>query len=182
MIEAIEFERFRGFLQLQAQLSPHAYIVRPNSAGKSTVLEAIGLAVDCLRTACRKAPAVRVNHKGRNRRGFLLPTHVDNVEDPVRHKFSREETLLSIQWDSGGRVNIVWPQETESGDRGFFYIDETDGTQPVSVQATRKLFSSVTVVPVVAPLDRFDNLKNPAYVEANVVLGLPVGTSATTLG
>ena len=47
MITAIEFQRFRGYERLKADLSPHAYIVGPNSAGKSTILEAVGLAERC---------------------------------------------------------------------------------------------------------------------------------------
>jgi len=68
---------------MRAELLPHAYIVGPNSAGKSTVLEAIGLAEQCLRIARRKVPSMVVAHGGRRWRGFPLPSSVYDEEDPL---------------------------------------------------------------------------------------------------
>jgi hypothetical protein len=166
MLADIEFVRFRGFERLKARLTPHAYIVGPNSAGKSTVLEAIGLAELCLRSARRKNPVATVVHNGRRLKGFLLPASVEHDDDPFRYDFGRQETRVSLRWDNGSCINMIWPEENDGGERAFFYLEEEDGTQPISASAARKLFSPVTVVPVVAPLDRMEELKDPAYVEA----------------
>jgi hypothetical protein len=170
MITTAEFVRFRGFDSMRADLSPHAYIVGPNSAGKSTVLEAINLAEQCLRTARRKAPPSVVVHKGDRWRAYPFPPSIEGEEDPVRHNFGREETRVSIHWATGARIHMIWPEvkEGEEEDRGYFYLEERDGLQPRNLAVTRALFSPVNIVPVVTPLDRIEELKNPAYVEAHI--------------
>lgn len=167
MLAHIEFVRFRGFERLKARLTPHAYIVGPNSAGKSTVLEAIGLAELCLRSARRKNPVAMVEYNGRRLKGFLLPASADSEEDPLRYDFGRQETRVCLEWDNGSSIHLVWPEEDDGGERGFFYLKEGDGTQPMSASATRKLFSPITIVPVVTPLDKVEALKDPAYVDTH---------------
>ncbi len=54
MIAEVELRRFRGFHHVLADLLPHAFVSGPNSAGKSTILEAIALAENCLRVARRQ--------------------------------------------------------------------------------------------------------------------------------
>lgn len=152
---------------MRADLAPHAYIVGPNSAGKSTVLEAIGLAEQCLRVARRKSPTAEVFHDGRRRRGFLLSSDLDSEEDPVRHDFGREETRVTVQWATGSRIQIVWPEESDDRRHAFFYLEEEGGSQPSNLSGTRQLFSPITIVPVVTPLDRIEELKNPVYVESH---------------
>jgi hypothetical protein len=165
MITLAEFVRFRGFDRMRADLAPHAYIVGPNSAGKSTVLEAIGLAEQCLRTARRKAPTLVVARNERRWRAFPLPLSIDGEEDPVRHNFGQEETRVSIHWATGARIHMVWPEVKEEEERGYFYLEEEGGSQPRNQGATRALFSPVTIVPIITPLDRTEELKDPAYLE-----------------
>ncbi|SOE59090.1 AAA domain-containing protein, putative AbiEii toxin, Type IV TA system [Burkholderia sp. YR290] len=166
MIKYVDFIRFRGFERLRAELLPHAYIVGPNSAGKSTVLEAIGLAERCLRVARRKAPTLRLRDKGSHWRGYPLPRNADEEEDPVRHDFGSEETRVTVHWISGARVHMVWPEEGEDAEQsGFFYLEDHHGSQPVTPQAVKSAFTQVTIIPVITPLDRVEELKNSAYVE-----------------
>jgi hypothetical protein len=166
MITSVEFVRFRGFERLRAGLLPHAYIVGPNSAGKSTVLEALGLAEQCLRVARRKAAPVMVLDNGRKLRGFPLTSSGENQDDPVRHEFGEAEARVSVEWLNGSRICIVWPEEQEAEERGFFFLEEQGGSQPRTPQATRSLFSRINVVPVVTPLERTEELKNPGYVQS----------------
>lgn len=165
MITFADFVRFRGFDRLHAELTPHAYIVGPNSAGKSTVIEAIALAEECLRTARRKSPSLRVRHNARSWKAYPLPSGIESEEDPVRYDFGQLETRVSIHWATGARIHMVWPEENEEQERGYFYLEEKDGTQPRSAAVTRTLFSPVTIVPVVTPFDRMEDLKDPTYVE-----------------
>src|SRR3954469_4909433 len=107
MIECVEFERFRGFRKLKADLRPHAYIVGPNSAGKSTVLEAIGLAEQCLRIAFRKLAKIKVYDQERQFSAYSLPPALDSGDDPVRFDFGSDETRITVRWSTGASVNIV---------------------------------------------------------------------------
>lgn len=167
MIKLVEFLRFRGFERLRAELLPHAYIVGPNSAGKSTVLEAIGLAEQCLRIARRKMPFKIVMDNGHRWKAYPLPQSIDNEDDPVRHDFGSDETRVSVHWANGACIHMVWPEERDEEEQGYFYLEEEDGSQPLTVQATRSLFTQTTIVPVITPLDRLEELKNPTYIEAH---------------
>jgi hypothetical protein len=109
-----------------------------------------------------------VIHNGTRWQGFPMPASTDNEEDPVRHDFGRAETRVSIHWASGGRIHMVWPEEDKDQEkRGYFYVNDEDGSQPRTPQRARSLFSPITIIPVVTPLDRIEELKNPAYVELN---------------
>lgn len=166
MIKFAEFVRFRGFDHMRADLMPHAYIVGPNSAGKSTVLEALSLAEQCLRVARRKSPTSVVMHRGERWKAYSLPPSLEDEEDPVRHDFGNAETRVSIHWSTGGSIHIVWPEVKEVEEKGFFYLEDRQGTQPRSPAATKALFTPITIVPIVTPIDRIEELKNPEYVEA----------------
>jgi len=168
MVTNVDFLRFRGFERLRASLVPHAYIVGPNSAGKSTVIEAIALAEQCLKTARRKMPPLRVEHRGVSWSAYPLPSNANDEEDPVRHDFGHQETRVSVQWDTGAKVHIVWPTENDEDDpSGFFYLESEEGEQPRSTATVRNLYSPVTVVPVITPLERSEELKDPEYVAKN---------------
>ena len=169
MLSHAEFTRFRGFERLKVDLIPHAYIVGPNSAGKSTVLEAVGLAERCLRIARRKSPTLGIMNNGRTWRGFPLPASIDNEDDPVRFDFGRDETRVTVKWLNGSRIHLVWPKlDRDDESRSYFYLEDEDGAQPRTPNATRALFSQVTVLPVVTPLDRMEELKNPEYVQLHL--------------
>jgi hypothetical protein len=168
MVTNVQFLRFRGFEKLHASLVPHAYIVGPNSAGKSTVIEAVALAEQCLKNARRKLPTLRVEHRGVYWNGYPLPSNANDEEDPVRHDFGKQETRVTVQWDTGAKVHIVWPTEDEEDDPGgFFYLESKEGEQPRSTATTRSLYTPVTIVPVITPLERSEELKDPEYVAKN---------------
>ena len=60
---------------------------------------------------------------------------------------------------------MVWPEVKNREERGYFCLEDKDGAQPRGPNTVRGLFSPVTIVPVVTPLDRIEELKNPDYVE-----------------
>ena len=167
MIESIDFVRFRGFRKLKADLRPHAFIVGPNSAGKSTVLEAIGLADQCLRIAYRKLATLRINDRGRHVSAYPLPASVVSQDDPVRFDFGTDETRICVRWSTGATIQIVWPEEDGEDNAGYFYLQDTFSVQPGSVKAVRALFNPITIVPAITPLERFEELKSATYIESN---------------
>jgi hypothetical protein len=167
MIESVEFLRFRGFARLKATLLPHSYIVGPNSAGKSTVLEAIGLAEQCLRIAFRKLPTIQVHTQGQRFAAYPLPLHLDNGDDPVRFDFCSDETRICVRWLNGATIQIVWPEENGEEQSGYFYLQDQNGMQPTSIKAIKALFTVTTIIPIVTPLERYEELKTAAYIEAH---------------
>lgn len=165
MLATLELHRYRGFERLKIQLQPHAYIVGPNSAGKSTVLEAIAVAISCLQRA-----RVKNSNTFRTMRGgymvtahSLPPVQSGEDEDPVRYDFGQAEARLSLAWDNGARCHVVWPEDTEDEAQGFCYFELGDGS-PAPVTQLKTAFHDVNVVPVVTPLERVEELKSASYV------------------
>ena len=100
-------------------------IVVPAPTARGKVLyEALALAEQCLRIARRKTPPVMVTHNGRRWKGFPMPPSTDNEEDPVRHDFGRPKRELPVHWASGGRIHMIWPEEHDEEEGGYFYLDE----------------------------------------------------------
>lgn len=165
MIAEVELRNFRGFQHVLAEVAPHAFVVGANSAGKSTILEAIGLAERCLRVARRIKPEIAVSRDGLMLQSFRLPPSLDDEEDPVRHEFKSAEASIVVRWNNGSTASIVWPEDDGDGTLPFFFLESGDGTQPAAPSGTRSLFAPVTVIPVITPLDRAEAVKDPKYID-----------------
>jgi hypothetical protein len=63
---------------------------------------------------------------------------------------------------------MVWPEDEPGEPRevGFFYLEISEDVQPRSPAVIKKHFTPITVVPVVTPLDRAEEMKNQNYVRA----------------
>ncbi|MBT1192049.1 AAA family ATPase [Rhodococcoides kroppenstedtii] len=172
MIRQIAFTRFRGFESLNATLMPHAYIVGPNSAGKSTILEAVAFAELCLQRARRLRPDSTVTHDGTRRHAYSLPPSLEDEDDPVRYDFGNRETRVRLTWVDETSLTIVWPEEDAPDSyadetHGYFYLQARGGTQVSTPQTVKKHFPpTTTIVPVVTPLDRIEDIKNSKYIES----------------
>lgn len=163
MLARLQLSWYRGFQRLDVDLRPHAYVVGPNSAGKSTVLEAIALADLCLKRARGKANAYIVSRGSDRLRAYTLPAvPADEEEDPVRFDFGTEEARVSLWWDNGASLHIRWPAQHEEEDP-YFYFESDKGVQ-ARPQDIKSLFHEVHVVPVVVPIDKIEDRKNDAYV------------------
>lgn len=168
MLTNADFHRFRGFERLTADLAPHAYVVGPNSAGKSTVLEAIALAERCLQRARRQRPQFDARHRGESWKAYGLPSLDDDPEgdDPIRFDFGTAEARVTVRWATGASLNMVWPEQDDDHEPGFFYLQGPGGVR-VRQPDIGSLFSTTAVLPVVTPLERIEELKDATYVRRN---------------
>lgn len=155
---------------MRVELAPSAYLVGPNSAGKSTVVETIALVERCLQRA-RVATKRLTTEMHRHERRYVLPVPLsesEEIEDPVRHNFGDDEALVTVTWDHGGSVTLVWREvdhEFDRTDAGFFHLSTPRGLQPSS-REIKELFPPITVVPVLTPLERNESLRKRTYIRA----------------
>src|SRR4051794_15721255 len=161
MLTKAEFDHFRGFERLTADLAPHAYVVGPNSAGKSTVLEAIALAERCLQRARRQRPQFDARHRGEVRKAYNLPSLDEDPdgEDPVRFDFGTAEASVVVRWATEASLHMVWPVQDDDREPAYFYLEGPGGGM-VRQPDVRGLFTTTAVVPVVTPLERIEELKD----------------------
>jgi hypothetical protein len=164
LITGIQLVRYRGFERFEVRLTPHAFLVGPNSAGKSTIIEALALAEQCLRIARRRAPSLPARDRGRSVRAYPLPaSDVDGV-DPVHFDFTDQEACVDVGWASGSRLHLVWPAEMpDEFGSAHFWLEYPDGMQPRQA-AVPSLYPELRIVPVITPLDNSEELKNEKYI------------------
>lgn len=172
MIKDVSFQKYRGFTSYRASLSPSAYLIGPNSAGKSTIIETLGLADACIRHARRRRPLRIATDRGRSVRGFSLPDAADTgVDDPVHFDFMADAARVSVRWSSGAKLHIVWPSPTDDAmadptdddSSPYYWLETEGGTQPSQAEITG-LYPVFSVIPVITPLDAVEELKNEKYV------------------
>lgn len=169
MISHIELSKFRGYSRFQAALLPHSFLVGPNSAGKSTIIEALGLAEKCLRLARRRSPSIKIQSGHGSRRAYPIPRPpADELDDPVRYEFGVHEARVVVTWSSGASLHMLWPEEDEYGrTEGVFWIESVPGTQ-ADFKSIADKFTPIFVVPLVTPLDPIEELKSVSYVKDKV--------------
>jgi len=166
VIKRITLRRYRGFEHFEAGMYPHAFLVGPNSAGKSTVIEALDLAERCLKVARRRKPTMGFLDHGRACRGFPIPAPATlETDDPVRFDFGTEEARVDVEWASGAILHMIWPEDDEDGRAyGRFWLETPPGRQS-SLAAIASLCPPLFSVPVITPLDHFEELKTVDYVK-----------------
>lgn len=163
MIAQIELRSFRGFQHVTADLAPHAFVSGANSAGKSTILEAIALAEGCLRVARRQNHHMQVSRSGVSLPAYRLPSSSEDEEDPVRHEFRNDEARIIARWASGAAIEIVWP-DAKYDQASFFVLYDEHGRPFSTPSKVRSLFSRVVPIPVITPLDRVEQVKETKYI------------------
>ena len=169
MITRITLTKYRGFEHFEAGLAPHAFLVGPNSAGKSTLIEALALAERCVRLARRRKPTMGFVDHSRGCRGFPIPAPAtQDTDDPVRFDFGTDEARVDVEWASGATLHMIWPEEEEEEEdgrpQGRFWLEPPPGRAP-SPPAIAELCPSLFAVPVITPLDHFEELKNTDYIK-----------------
>lgn len=165
MIEEVRFSQFRGFARFKAGLAPHAYLVGPNSAGKSTIVETIALADRCVRQAARSQPTITVADRNQTLRAHPLPREISGSDDdPIRYDFGTETARASVVWSGGAALHMVWPEDRDESERGYFWLEGVPGVKKRTLATLRNQFPAAMVVPVITPLDHFEELKNDEYV------------------
>ncbi len=167
MIERLELQSFKAFSRFTVTFGEQAFLVGPNSAGKSTVIAALRTAGQMLRYAQRR----QVDYDG-NDGGRVVPAYSFSggqfqlVEENLRHEFRDSETRLSVRYKGGSELTAVWPPGTEADDEAenFFYLKTGEGVLVRRAVQARNYFPSVTVLPLLAPVDHQEKVLDDAYV------------------
>ncbi len=174
-LRRIELENFKAFERLTATFSETSFVVGPNNAGKSTLLSAVRLAAGLLRQATRVAPTRAAEHKGRSFLAYGLDgERLGLVEENLRHEFRNQETSIRLVFDNGNRLTAVWPPSDPEDDYGddndspFFYLEVEGRGQPRRPRDVKAAFPSIGVVPMLAPIERTEDLLEPETIRRNI--------------
>jgi energy-coupling factor transporter ATP-binding protein EcfA2 len=168
-LRSVDLDCFKAFKRFTAIFDGSAYIVGPNSAGKSTLLQAIRAAAHMIRIAGARAPETVSEDRDREVLTYAIGgDQLPIVTDNIRHEFADRETRLQLEFTSGARLTAVWPQGGDAvAPSGFFYLVSVDGTQPRRPKDVSTQFPRIGIVPPPAPLENVEPVLHPETLRRN---------------
>lgn len=169
MLNSLEMDHFKGFKRFTVHFPDSAYIVGPNNAGKSTLVQGLRACAHMLRYAKTRAPQGYRRDGSRQMLSYALAdAHLPLVAENIRHEFMAAETRISLVFANRARLTAVWPTDTEESEpQGFFYLETADGRQPRRPKDVLESFPRIGVVPSPSPLEHTEVVLNPDYVKRN---------------
>ena len=174
-IKSLKLVNYKTFEKYTVTFGPCAYLVGPNSAGKSTIISALRAASAMLRIAKSTAPSVNRPFGGSNRAGYSFAAGRVGLQDEnIRFEFRNEDASFEIVFKSGATITAVWPASTdedlELGDvpSPFFFLKDQLGRVPLRAAAVRKEFPSIGVIPILTPVDHREAVLGTPYVRSNI--------------
>jgi len=173
MIERLDLQAFKAFSRFTVTFGDQSFLVGPNSAGKSTVIAALRTAGQMLRHAQRR----QVDYDGADG-DRIVPAYSFSggqfqlIDENLRHEFRNTETRLSVRYKGGGQLTAIWPPRPEDEDRdededdteNFFYLRTGEGVFVRRAVQARNYFPSVSVLPLLSPVEYQEKVLDDAYV------------------
>lgn len=144
-----------------------AVLIGPNSAGKSTVVGALGATSHMVRVA-KKFKAAKRQIRGER----VVWCHefstaqVGLDEDSLRWESRDEEVQVRTTFADGSRLTAIWPPNGEGPP--YFFVQSSDLRSRREPSEVRSLLPAIDVVPPLGPLERIEELHDPRYVRDSV--------------
>jgi len=172
MLQQLDLINFKAFEQHTIHFRESAFLVGPNSAGKSTIIEALRLCAQLLQHARHLAANGMREYGGLHLWAYSFGLEqFEFVSENLRHEFKDElETRIDLRFKGVGTLRVVWPGSTDDfeSELPFFYIELETGMQlhrPAQVKAS---FPDLGVIPLLSPIERSEPILEPRYVRRNL--------------
>ncbi len=170
MLKHLHLVNFRAFENFRVSFGEGAYLVGPNNAGKSTLLTALRTADILLRYSYRRKP----DRRGRDGEISVLGYPVSlrefpALQDSLRFEFGTAETRLELEWKSGAKLTVVWPEDKDYDEAdAFFYLTQSSGWPVTTPNQAKANFPALGVIPILGPTEHDENLLAEDYVRKNI--------------
>jgi len=172
LLQQLDLINFKAFEQHTIHFRESAFLVGPNSAGKSTIIEALRLCAQLLQHARHLAASGMREYDGLHLWAYSFGLEqFEFVSENLRHEFREElETRIDLRFKGVGTLRVVWPGSTDDfeSEVPFFYIEMGNGMQlhrPTQVKAS---FPDLGVIPLLSPIERSEPILEPRYVRRNL--------------
>jgi predicted ATPase len=172
MIQSLRLQHFKAFHRFTVNFGPQAFLVGPNSAGKSTIIAALRACSNMIRqarqrTADRSAP----ESEGGMAAYTFSSEGVELVAENLRHEFRSAETRLELRFKGGARVTAVWPitddEEDEPEPDPYFVLRSRQGVILRRPSDVRRELPQLTVLALLSPVEHEERVLSPDHVRAN---------------
>jgi predicted ATPase len=166
----LRLRNFKAFDTFVVEFGSNAFLVGPNNAGKSTLIEAIRIGSGMIRDATRVRPSVYKYYDSKRLWTYPLRSELLGEEtENVRHKLRRDEVRLSITLDNALGVEAIWPSLDDDGEETeapFFHVSQPGYSFKAQRPNTlRGLVSPIGIVPTLAPVPHDEEELASDYVE-----------------
>ena len=163
-ITSIEFKQYKALGNFSVRLGPRNVLVGPNNCGKSTIIGALRVLAEGLRTARSKSPE-RVVLGESIKHGYRIPKESIAIStENVHTDYKDIDSSVSFRLSNGNQLHLVFP---ENG--GCLLIPDAQRSTVRSPTAFKAAFPiTITVVPVLGPLEHDEPPVEPATVQRNL--------------
>jgi len=107
--------------------------------------------------------------RGRRPQAYPVGAPAHFVAENIQHEFRNEEARLELRFKNKAMLYVVWPA---GGGDPFYYLEYAEGLQPTSVRVAKEKFSSIGVVPVLAPIEHSEASLSAQHVKDNLITRL----------
>jgi hypothetical protein len=170
MITQLKVSNFKAFSRHTVAFKGDALLVGPNSAGKSTLIEALRLAARMISHATRVSPSGQILDEdlGMGVQGYYFTAEqFDFVDENLQHEFHDTTSTVDVTFQDKSALRIVWPPSSWDDDRPFFYLMLPNRSQVRRPKDVARAFTRIGIVPVLTPIEQNETMLDPAYVRRN---------------
>ena len=146
-IQQLDLWNYKAFERFTMTLGANAFLVGPNNAGKSTLIEAARVAAGMLEHASRRrATGFREHGHRLARTHSLRADQYGLVTENLRHQFRLVESAVSIRTDTNLILTGVWPSDDDDSPEPFFYLRHPDDRSISEPREVRELTGQIGVI------------------------------------
>jgi predicted ATPase len=168
-ITGLEFYNYKAFGRYSLNLQEMNILVGPNNCGKSTIVGAFRALAAGLRRARAKSPEQIRLADGEIVRGYEVPLQqIAMSTENIHTDYAETDTSVVFRLENKNKIRIAFPRKG-----GCILIPEPQGRYLDSPRAFKQAFPlTVTVVPVLGPLDHEEPVVEAATVQRNLTTHL----------
>ena len=154
-ITSIKFTNFKALRRFSVALQPMNVLVGPNNCGKSTVLSALRVLEQAMRTARARNAKLVDAHTGSQTFGHYIPEgNIPIPVDNVHFNYVESDSLIDFRFSNGSHIYLFFPADG----RVTIYW-KTSRKRVFTAQAFRTAFPyQVSAVPVLGPLEQDEKI------------------------
>ncbi|SEF33866.1 AAA domain-containing protein, putative AbiEii toxin, Type IV TA system [Amycolatopsis pretoriensis] len=169
MLARMRLLNYKGFSDYTVHFkSGSSFLIGPNNAGKSTIINALRLCSGLLSLAKRRKPEFGTKDEKRDRSvaAFSITSAPTTgfVSENVQHEFREVESRIELHFRNKAALYVIWPLEGNP----YFYIEQIPGAQPSNLRVVKSFYSTMGVVQSMVPLERDENLLSETHVRDNL--------------
>lgn len=163
-ITSIDFKGYKALGNFSIRLTRRNVLVGPNNCGKSTIIGALRVLAEGIRIARSKSPE-RIIVGETVERGYKIPQESIAIStENVHTNYQDIDSTVTFRVSNGNLLRLVF---AEKG--GCVLIPETSRAAVLSPKSFKSAFPiSITVIPVLGPLEHDEQRVEPATVQRNL--------------